>query len=73
MDSWTWKLYKGASKVTIDSVVKTGYLTRNLPTGVELSNGGVKVTSGSTTDNPIYFIFAAVRHMVVLEDCHIKR
>tara|TARA_A100001388_G_scaffold62768_1_gene43783 strand:- start:2839 stop:4110 length:1272 start_codon:yes stop_codon:yes gene_type:complete len=42
--------YKGASKVTIDSVVKTGYLTRNLPTGVELSNGIVKVTSGSTTD-----------------------
>ena len=42
--------YKGAAKVTIDSTVKTGYLTRNLPTGVELSNGIIKITSGSTTD-----------------------
>lgn len=42
--------YKGASKITIDSTVKTGYLTRNLPTGVEISNGLVKITSGSTSD-----------------------
>ena len=42
--------YKGASKITIDSTVKTGYLTRNLPTGVEISNGILKITSGSTTD-----------------------
>lgn len=42
--------YKGAAKVTIDSTVKSGYLTRNLPTGVELSNGIIKITSGSTTD-----------------------
>lgn len=40
--------YKGAVKITIDSVVKTGYLTRNLPTGVEISNGLIKITSGST-------------------------
>tara|TARA_B100000085_G_scaffold132833_1_gene120981 strand:+ start:297 stop:1568 length:1272 start_codon:yes stop_codon:yes gene_type:complete len=42
--------YKGASRITIDSTVKTGYLTRNLPTGVEISNGILKITSGSTTD-----------------------
>ena len=40
--------YKGASKVTIDSVVKTGYYKKL--TYKELSNGIVKVTSGSTTD-----------------------
>ena len=42
--------YKGAVKITIDSTVKAGYLTRNQPTGVEISNGILKITSGSTTD-----------------------
>tara|TARA_B100000287_G_C20665324_1_gene791565 strand:+ start:778 stop:2049 length:1272 start_codon:yes stop_codon:yes gene_type:complete len=42
--------YKGGAKITINSVVKTGYLTQNYPTGAEISNGIVKITSGSTTD-----------------------
>ena len=42
--------YKGAAKITMDSTVKAGYLTSNTPTGVEISNGIIKITSGSTTD-----------------------
>ena len=42
--------YKGAAKITMDSTVKAGYLTANTPTGVEISNGIIKITSGSTTD-----------------------
>ena len=42
--------YKGSAKITMDSTVKAGYLTANTPTGVEISNGIIKITSGSTTN-----------------------
>ena len=48
--------YKGAAKITMDSTIKSGYLTSNTPTGVELSNGIVKITSGSTTDQSRFSI-----------------
>jgi len=41
--------YKGAAQITIDSRVKSGYLTQNSPTSVVLDNGIIKVAAGSVT------------------------
>jgi len=48
--------YKGACKILIDNTVRTGYLTENNPTGVTLSNGIIRLTSGSTTDQSRFTI-----------------
>jgi hypothetical protein len=42
--------YKGACKITINNTVRAGYLSPNHPTGVVLSNGIVRLTSGSVSD-----------------------
>lgn len=42
--------YKGACRISIDNTTMTGYLTKNAPTGVTISNGIIRITSGSTTD-----------------------
>tara|TARA_R100000742_G_C4269228_1_gene87699 strand:- start:8 stop:1264 length:1257 start_codon:yes stop_codon:yes gene_type:complete len=42
--------YKGACKVYINNTLRTGYLAPNYPTGVLLTNGIIRLTSGSTTD-----------------------
>lgn len=42
--------YKGASKIIIDNTTMSGYQAPNSPTAVTLTNGIIKLTSGSTTD-----------------------
>jgi len=42
--------YKGAAKIIIDNTTMTGYLNKNNPTGVTISNGIIRITSGSTSD-----------------------
>lgn len=42
--------YKGAGRITIDSRVRTGYLTQNNPQSVVLDNGIIEITSGAVTD-----------------------
>ena len=42
--------YKGAAKILINNTTMTGYLSDNDPTGLTLSNGIIKLTSGSTTN-----------------------
>jgi hypothetical protein len=42
--------YKGGCKITIGNTLMTGYLNQNSPTGVTISNGIIRLTSGSTTD-----------------------
>lgn len=40
--------YKGAAQITIDGVVRNGYLTSNEAKGVVITNGIIQITSGST-------------------------
>ncbi len=42
--------YKGAAKIIINNTTMTGYLSENDPTGLTISNGIIKLTSGSTTN-----------------------
>tara|TARA_B100001564_G_scaffold359984_1_gene384370 strand:+ start:2519 stop:3775 length:1257 start_codon:yes stop_codon:yes gene_type:complete len=42
--------YKGACKIYINNTLRTGYLAPNYPTGVLLSNGIIRLTSGSVSD-----------------------
>ena len=42
--------YKGACKIKIDNTTMTGYLSKNTPTAVLISNGIIRITSGSTTN-----------------------
>lgn len=42
--------YKGACKIYIDNTLRTGYLAPNNPTGVLLTNGIIRLTSGSVSD-----------------------
>jgi len=42
--------YKGACKIITNNTTRTGYLTPNHPTGVTLSNGIVRLTSGSNSN-----------------------
>jgi hypothetical protein len=42
--------YKGACKVYVNNTLRTGYLAPNHPTGVLLTNGIIRLTSGSTTN-----------------------
>lgn len=39
--------YKGAARITIDGVLRTGYLSNNEAKGVIISNGIIQITSGS--------------------------
>jgi len=42
--------YKGACRINIDNTLMTGYLSKNTPTAVTISNGIIRLTSGSTTN-----------------------
>lgn len=42
--------YKGAARISIDNTTMTGYLSKNAPTGVTISNGIIRITSGSTSN-----------------------
>lgn len=42
--------YKGASKIIVNNTTMSGYQAPNEPTAVTLTNGIIKLTSGSTTD-----------------------
>jgi len=48
--------YKGASRIVIDNTTMTGYLAKNAPTGVTISNGIIRLTSGSTTNQSRFTI-----------------
>jgi len=48
--------YKGASKILIDNTIMTGYLSKNNPTGITLSNGIIRLTSGSTSNQSRFTI-----------------
>jgi hypothetical protein len=39
--------YKGAARILVDNTTMTGYLAKNSPTGVILSNGIIRLTSGN--------------------------
>lgn len=42
--------YKGACKIIVGNTTMTGYLSKNAPTAVTLSNGIIRITSGSTSN-----------------------
>ena len=48
--------YKGAAKIIINNTVMTGYLSKNNPTGLTLSNGIIRLTSGSTSNQSRFTI-----------------
>ena len=48
--------YKGACKIFMDNTLRTGYLAPNNPTGVLLTNGIIRLTSGSTSDESRFTI-----------------
>jgi len=48
--------YKGASKIIIGNTTRTGYLSENNPTGVIVSNGIIRLTSGSTANQSRFTI-----------------
>ena len=48
--------YKGACKILIGNTVRSGYLSENNPTGLTLSNGIIRLTSGSTSNQSRFTI-----------------
>ena len=48
--------YKGASKIIVDNTIMTGYLSKNNPTGLTLSNGIIRLTSGSNSNQSRFTI-----------------
>ena len=48
--------YKGAARISIDNTTMTGYLAKNQPQGVTLSNGIIRLTSGNQSNESRFTI-----------------
>ena len=48
--------YKGAARIVIDNTTMTGYLAKNYPTGVTISNGIIRLTSGNQNNESRFTI-----------------
>ena len=48
--------YKGAARISIDNTTMTGYLAKNKPQGVTISNGIIRLTSGNQSNQSRFTI-----------------
>ena len=48
--------YKGAARISVDNTTMTGYLAKNQPQGVTLSNGIIRLTSGNQSNESRFTI-----------------
>lgn len=48
--------YKGAAKIIVDNTIMTGYLSKNTPAGLTLSNGIIRLRSGSNSNQSRFTI-----------------